>query len=267
MTASARRPSPGTALVTGASGGIGAELLPLFARDGWDLVLVARGTAAMQAIADRLSREHGIRATVIGADLARDGAADALVAELEGRGVQVDALVNNAGFTVFGPYVDTDAAAESEMLRLNVVTLTELTKRLLPPMVRRGRGHVLNVASTAAFQPGPLMAVYYATKAYVLSFSEALAEELAGTGVTVTALCPGPTQTGFQARGRMESSGLLKLGLVMRAAPVARAGYDGMRAGRRVVVPGVMNKLFVQSVRAMPRRLATWVVKTLQKSR
>jgi short-subunit dehydrogenase len=257
-----------TALVTGASGGIGLELARLFAAGGYDLVLVARSAGRLEELAGELRSRHGITARVLAKDLARPESPDEVFRELEAAGVAVDVLVNNAGFGTFGPFAETDLGQELEELQLNVVTLTHLTKKFLPGMLARRRGGVLNVGSTAGFQPGPLMAVYYATKAYVLSFSEALAEELSGTGLTVSVLCPGPTQTGFQQRAGMETSklfsGLLR---VADAAAVARAGYEGFRAGKRVVVPGLLNKVAAQSIRVTPRVLAAKLVKKLQEGR
>jgi len=199
-----------TALVTGASSGIGLELARLFAAGGYGLVLVARSGGKLEELANELRNRHGVDVRVMAIDLARPESSEELVRELEQAGVAVDVLVNNAGFATFGPFAETHLRAELEELQLNVVTLTHLTKKLLPGMLARRRGGVLNVASTAAFQPGPLMAVYYASKAYVLSFTEALAEELRGTGVTISALCPGPTVTGFQKRAAMEDSGLFR---------------------------------------------------------
>ena len=257
-----------TALVTGASGGIGWELARAFAAGGYDLILVARSAAKLEELAGELRDRHGIAARALAADLARPGAPDDIFNELETAGTAVDVLVNNAGFATFGPFAETDLATELEELQLNIVALTHLTKRFLPGMLARRRGGVLHVASTTAFQPGPLMAVYYASKAYVLSFSEALAEELRGSGVTVTALCPGPTATGFQARADMLDSRLFSGPLkVMDAATVARAGYEGFRAGRRIVIPGVRNKLVAQSVRFTPRALVTRIVRALQAKR
>ena len=257
-----------TALVTGASGGIGWELARAFAAGGYDLVLVARSAGKLEELAGELRTRNGIAARALAADLARPGSPDEVFQDLANARVAVDVLVNNAGFATFGPFAETDLASELEEIRLNVAALTHLTKRFLPGMLARRRGGVLNVASTAAFQPGPLMAVYYATKAYVLFFSEALAEELRGTGVTVTALCPGPTATGFQARADMEGSGLFTGFMkVMDAAAVARAGYQGFRSGQRIVVPGLLNKLVAQSVRVSPRRLVTRIVRTMQAKR
>jgi short-subunit dehydrogenase len=257
-----------TALVTGASGGIGRELARAFAAGGYDLVLVARSGGKLEELAAELRQRHGVAARALAKDLAAPGAPDEVFQELASAGIDADVLVNNAGFATFGPFTETDLATELEEIRLNVLALTHLTKRFLPGMLARRRGGVLNVASTAGFQPGPLMAVYYATKAYVLSFTEALAEELRGTGVTVTALCPGPTATGFQARADMEDSGLVTGPLkVMDAVTVARAGYAGFRAGKRLVVPGLMNKLLIQSVRVSPRGLVTRIVRAMQARR
>ena len=258
---------PGTVLVTGASSGIGAALAPLFARDGWHLVLVARTVAPMQALAERLGREHGVTVTVLASDLAAPGAATRLAAELASRGITVDALVNNAGFGLHGAYATTDAAEESRMLAVNVVALTELTKVLLPGMLARGHGRIMNLGSVGSFVPGPLMAVYYATKAYVLSYSEALAEELASTGVTVTALCPGLTRTGFQARAGLPTSMAAGSRVTMDVDDVARAGYAAMMRGTRVVVPGVLNKLSTFLPRFAPRRVVSAAVKRIQASR
>ena len=187
--------------------------------------------------------------------------------QLAARQLTIDILVNNAGFGVYGPFAATPAAEEARMIQVNVAALTMLTKRLLPGMIERRHGRVLNVASTAAFQPGPLMAVYYASKAYVLSFSEALSNETSGTGVTVTCLCPGPTRTGFQDRARMRESRLFSMVSVASAADVARAGYDGMMAGRAIVIPGLANKAGVQAVRVAPRALVRRLVRVLQDRR
>jgi short-subunit dehydrogenase len=252
------------ALITGASSGIGSELAKLFARDRWDVVLVARSEARLRELGTALEREHGVKATVVAADLESPDAPPHIAATLARESIEVEALVNNAGFGGAGAFVETTLASELAMIQVNIAALTHLTKLFLPAMVARRRGFVLNVASTAAFQPGPLMAVYYATKAYVLSFSEAVAEELRGSGVTVTALCPGPTATGFAGVARMESSRLFRAMAPMSAGEVAHAGYQGMLRGRRIVVPGLANKLLAQSVRFTPRRLVSTITRKLQ---
>jgi short-subunit dehydrogenase len=260
----ARVKKAGVALVTGASSGIGLELVKLFARDGYHLVLVARGADKLSAIGKELEMRTGAVATVIGADLSDPTAPPEILQRLEREGIEVDVLVNNAGYGCYGLFAGTDVVRELAMIQVNVAAPTHLIKLFLPGMLRRRRGSVLNVASTAAFQPGPLMAVNYATKAFVLSFSEALANELEGTGVTVTALCPGPTKTGFQAGAKMEDSRLVRGPWVMDAARVARAGYDGLRRGKTLVIPGLANRLLAQSVRLTPRKLVTRVVRGMQ---
>jgi len=186
--------------------------------------------------------------------------------ELQQEGVTVDVLVNNAGFATYGMFAETDLAAELQEMQLNMVTLTHLTKLFLPAMLKRRQGKILNVASTAAFQPGPLMAVYYATKAYVLSFSEALANELHGTGVSVTALCPGPTESGFQKRANIEDTRLISGRKIMGAARVARAGYRGLMVGKTIVIPGLRNKILAEAVRFSPRKVVTQVARSMQES-
>lgn len=253
-----------TALVTGASSGIGLELSRILAREGHDLVLIARRETELRRLADELSGSHDVSCHVLPADLSETGAAATVQEAVASLGIDIDVLVNNAGFGDHAQFVNSDSAQLSRMLAVNVVALTELTRAFAPDMVARGHGRVLNVASTAAFQPGPFMAVYYASKAYVLSFTEALAEELAGTGVTATALCPGVVPSGFQAAAGLEA------GTPMLRSPgakppdvVAKAAYDGMRRGRRIVIPGVLNKVGVQSLRVSPRRAVTKVVRRL----
>ena len=245
------------ALVTGASGGIGLELARLLAADGYSLTLVARDNAKLEALAGELGG-----ARVIAVDLATRGSVERVVSSA----ADVDVLINNAGVGDFGPFAEVDLAKTAGMIQLNIVALTEFTRAYLPGMLERGQGRVLNVASTAAFQPGPLMAVYYATKAYVLSFSEAVAEEVRGTGVTVTALCPGPTASGFQAGADMEDSKLVKGRKLPDAASVARAGYKAMERGDVVEVVGLRNKVMVASVRVTPRPIMRRVVHRVQES-
>ncbi len=256
-----------TALVTGASSGIGLELATLLAKGRHDLVLVARGRERLDGIARGLTEEFGVTATVLSADLTDPAAPLDIFLALAECKISIDVLVNNAGFGVYGFFADTPLAKELAMIQVNITALTHLTKLLLPAMLERRSGRILNVASTAAFQPGPLMAVYYATKAYVLSFSEALGNETAGTGVTVTALCPGPTITEFQKRAGLEMTRLFQSPLVMDAPTVARAGYDGMMRGKRVVVPGATNRTLVQALRVTPRRLATAIARRIQDSK
>ena len=251
-----------TALVTGASGGIGREFARLLAADGFTLVLVARDEARLSELAEELRRTHGVQSTVIATDLSEPSAARDIHCFLQKRGVSVDVLVNNAGFNVYGPFHESDGEQELRMLHVNVIALTHLTKLFLPEMLARGRGRILNLGSTGSFSPGPRDAVYCASKAYVLSFSEALAEELAGTPVTVTALCPGPTATRFAERAGIADIRLFEHG-VMAAADVAAVGYRALMRGRRVVVPGIANKLMTFSIRFSPRRLVTYFSKIL----
>ena len=259
-------PSMPTTLVTGASSGIGLELATLLAKNRHDVVLVARGSDKLDGIARGLGEEFGVAATALAADLSDPSAPLDIFLTLAERKVVIDVLVNDAGFGVYGFFAETSLEKELAMIQVNVAALTQLTKLFLPGMLERRRGRVLNVASTAAFQPGPLMAVYYATKAYVLSFSEALGNETAGTGVTVTALCPGPTATDFRRRADFQPARSLPGPLVMDAAAVARAGYEGMVRGKRVVVPGLANFAFVQALRATPRNLATAISRKIRES-
>ncbi len=254
------------ALITGATSGIGYELAKCFARDGYDLVLVARDQAQLQRVAQELAGAHGVAARSSPADPARPEAAAELVEALARERLEIDVLVNNAGFGTYGPFANTDLTTQEEMIQVNLVALTQLTRRLLDGMLKRRHGKILNVASTAAFQPGPLMAVYYATKAYVLSFSEALASELQGSGVTVTALCPGLTRTAFQQRAGIERTKLVR-GRPMEADAVARIGYRALMRGTLVVVPGLGNRLLILAVRFVPRRMVTAIVRGLNANR
>ncbi len=262
-----RRPTPdpsvaSTALITGASSGIGEALARRLAVDGYNLVLVARRDDRLRSLADELAVKHGITVDVMTADLSTPGSGRALAERLGGR--RIDVLANNAGVGDYGPFVGTDPDKLVQMLQLNMVTLTELTRALLPAMVARGSGRILQVASTAAFMPGPLMAGYYATKAYVLSLTEAMANELVGSGVTVTALCPGPIATGFQAGADMGSSRLVKGKQLMSAETCADIAVKGMNRGKTIVVPGVMNRLSAMSPRFLPRRLVPGIVRRAQ---
>ena len=252
-----------TALITGASGGIGYELALLLARDGFDCILVARSRDKLDELAARLESEFRVKTLVVARDLSKPTAVDEIYEEVSAASMSIDVLVNIAGFPVYGRFVDTDWQTELDMLQVNVVALTALTKLFVRGMVERRNGRILNLASTAAFVPGPLMAVYYASKAYVLSFSQALANELQGTGVTVTALAPGPTRTGFQKRGVMEDSRLVR-GQIADAKSVAAAGYRGMMRGKTIVIPGFSNKLIPWVARVSPRGAVTRVVRRMQ---
>ncbi|EJN58252.1 SDR family NAD(P)-dependent oxidoreductase [Halogranum rubrum] len=250
----------GVALVTGASSGIGLELSRLLAADGYDLVLVARSEDTLRKLGEELQGDHGVNVTVVVKDLARPESPAEIQSALEERDIPVDVLVNNAGFGTSGPFAEADLDRELDEIQVNVTALTELTRRFLPRMVERGEGRILNVASTAAFQPGPYMAVYYATKAYVLSFSEAISEELRGTGVTVTALCPGATETNFDERAGVSDTPLFQ-GNVASAADVAEMGYRATMDGKAVAVYGKKAKLLTLLVRVTPRRIVRKVVK------
>ena len=251
------------ALVTGGSGGIGAELARELARHGHDVVLAARRVEPMQALAAEL-RGLGAATTVIPADLSKPGAAATLAGEIAGRGLTVEVLVNNAGLGAAGRFDRIDPARVAEILQVNIVALTELTRLLLPNMIARRRGRIMLVASVAGFQPGPHMAAYFASKAYVLSLGEALAYELRGTGISVTTLCPGATATEFFAIAGADKSIMARhLRRMMPAEDVARLAYRGLMAGRRVVITGAMNRLTALIGRHAPRRLILRVTELL----
>jgi uncharacterized protein len=240
----------GTALVTGASTGLGAEFAKLCAAGGYDVVLVARSEARLTELGREVAQTYHVQARPLAIDLADPGAPTQIFELL--RSTPIDILINNAGFGVRGPYAETDWARESGLIQVNMVALAHLTKLFLPDMVRRRSGRILNIASTAAFVPGPFMALYYASKAFVLSFSEALSNEVRGTGVTVTVLCPGATRTEFaQAAGITDSP--LFHGPTMGAAEVGRIGYDAMMAGKSSVIAGARNRWMIRGTRLVPR--------------
>lgn len=259
-----QRGRAGTALVTGASGGLGLGLAQELASRGHDLILTARSAGKLAAAAAEIAKARGVRAQAIEADLAEPAGARALADALAASGAEVEVLVNNAGIGMHGPFAESDEGALLGMLQLNVVSLAQLTRLLLPGMVARRRGRVLNVASTAGFVPGPFMAGYYASKAFVLSLSVALSEELAGTGVTCTALCPGPTRTGFDTAAGITGTRLFRSGWVMDVPAVARAGVNGLLAGKAVVVPGLRNKLLTTSSGLAPRAITAKIARSLQ---
>ena len=255
-----------TALITGASGGIGYELAKLFARDRYNLVLVARSEKKLGEIAQDFTATFGISVTILSKDLAIPTAPEEIFTELQQKSITVEVLVNNAGFATYGLFAETDLNTELQMMQVNMVALTHLTKFFLKDMVKQGEGKILNIASMAAFEPGPLMAVYYATKAYVLSFSEAIANELEGSGVTVTVLCPGPTESGFQKRADMEKSKLFSGQQIMDTQSVAEIGYRGLMENKTLVIAGVKNQFLAQLVRFMPRKLVTKLVRKMQEA-
>ena len=256
-----------TALVTGGSGGIGFEIARVLAKKGFDLVLVARKRDALEAAAGQLEGKYGARVHVFAADLRRAEAPQMIFDFLHNENIPIEVLINNAGFGLLGEFADTKLQRELEMIQVNISALTSLTKLFLPAMIKRKSGRVLNLASTAAFQPGPLMAVYYATKAYVLSFSQALAEELRDSGVTVTVLCPGPTATEFASSANVGKSGLFAAFGIADAADVAEFGVSAMMHGRRVAIPGIKNKIVAQASRFTPRAVSTRITRMAQESR
>jgi short-subunit dehydrogenase len=257
-----------TALITGASSGIGWELARIFAANGIHLVLVARTREKLQRLAADLHSAHSIEANVIVADLAHPDAARQIYRELESQSVAVDYLVNNAGFGIRAPFERNDLNTILEMLQVNVTALTLLTRLFLNEMLVRKNGKILNVASTAAFQPGPYMAVYYATKAYVLSFSEALRHELRDSGVSVSVLAPGPTSTGFQERAGAKDIKLMKSKMmsVMDAATVAQKGFEGMMKNEKVIIPGFVNRILAIGAHVGPRGISTAIAGSLNKT-
>jgi hypothetical protein len=254
-----------TALITGASVGIGRELARIFAENGHDLVLVARNVEQLQQVAAECESLGKVKARVLQKDLSLPNAATQIFDELKRDGVVVDTLVNNAGFGNYGPFAEVDLDADLRLLQVNIVALTALTKLFLRQMLARRSGRIMNVASMAAFQAGPLMSTYYASKAYVLHFSEAIANECSGKGVVVSALCPGPVRTEFQARAGIGGSRLFKGKASMDARTVALAGYRGLMRGKRIVAPGISNKLLLHTSGLVPRRLATFIAGRLNK--
>uniref|UniRef100_Q02AD5 Short-chain dehydrogenase/reductase SDR n=1 Tax=Solibacter usitatus (strain Ellin6076) TaxID=234267 RepID=Q02AD5_SOLUE len=253
----------GMALITGASSGIGAELARLCAADGYGLILVARRTDRLEQLGAELAAAHNVKFRTIAADLAEPDAATAIYRQTSGD--TIDILINNAGFGLRGRYDQTEWNAEARLIQVNITALAQLTKSYVKDMVRRGSGRILNVGSTAAFVPGPLMAMYYASKAFVVSFSEALAKEFEGTGVTVTVLCPGPTRTEFDAAAGITDSKLFR-GSAMTAQEVAQIGYRAMMAGQAEVIAGARNRWMILSTRLAPRTMLAAIAKRLNSS-
>jgi len=246
-----------TVLITGASGGIGYEFAKLLARDHFNLVLVARSEDKLTQVANEL-RPHGILVKTIPLDLSSPSAPKSLFEQLQRENIAIDILINNAGFGAYGEFAKMPESKVLGQIDLNIRALTELTRLFLPAMIARKNGRIMNVASVAGFQPGPLMAVYYATKAYVISFSEAIANEVQGSGVTVTCFCPGATHTGFARRAGIEESRLFSLG-AMSAERVARDGYRALMKGQTLAISGTHNWLIAQSTRFAPRKMVTAV--------
>ena len=252
-----------TVLITGASSGIGLELAKRFAALGNNLILVARSESKLQDLSRDLIQQHSVHVEVVVADLAKVDAAKQLVSELDERKLIVNVLVNNAGFGELGKFAEIDVDRQMDMVRLNVVTVVQLTRLLLPEMLKRGSGGVINVASTAAFQPGPNMAVYYATKAFVLSFSDAIHEELIDTGIKVVCLAPGPTTTGFAEDSGMKSLKMFSAN-AMDVGVVADAAIRAYESNRALVIPGLKNKIGAFMNRLAPRVVVRKMVKKLQ---
>jgi short-subunit dehydrogenase len=246
------------ALITGASAGIGHELAKVLAENNFNLVLVARNQARLNKIAEELRAVNQVSTRVVAQDLAHPQAAAEIFQKT--KDLPVSVLVNNAGFGTYGPFATADLAVQTDMIQVNVVSLVQLTNLFLQPMIARNTGRILNVASTAAFQPGPLISVYYATKAFVYSFSYALAEDLAGTGISVTALCPGMTRTEFFERARMRKR---HPWISMDARKVAEIGFRALMKGKRVVIPGLMNQILSFFAKRTPPRLTSAVVKRI----
>jgi len=253
----------GAALITGASSGIGAELARLCAGDGYSVILVARRADRLAELAENLAREYRVQARVIALDLAEATACEALHDQTHGDKVEI--LINNAGFGLRGPYAETDWEAESRMVQVNMTALAHLTKLFVKDMLRRGSGRILNVGSTAAFVPGPFMAMYYASKAFVVSLSLSIANELQGSGVSVTVLCPGPTRTEFDQAAGVGDSNLFK-GPVMSAAAVAREGYAAMMAGKPELIAGARNRWMILLTRLAPRTMLARFTRRLNSS-
>lgn len=246
-----------TALITGASSGIGHELSKIFAMNGHDLVLIARSKQQLEIAARELKDRHDIQIKVISKDLSKPAASQEVYDEITSEGIDVDVLVNNAGIGTNGKFIDSPFEEHMDLMQLNIVSLTNLCKLFGTDMASRGSGSILNVASTAAFQAGPFMSTYYASKAYVLMFSEGLSKEFKYSGVTITTLCPGPTKTDFFEKAGMKNSILMRSPHALSAARVAKVGYEGLLKGKTIVIPGLINKLMVFSVRLTPRSMIT----------
>lgn len=252
-----------TALITGASGGIGLELSGIHAKQGGNLVLVARNKSRLDEIKSEFETKYKVSVYTIGKDLSVADSAKEVYEEVKKQNISVDYLINNAGFGDYGLFAETDWEKEKRMIHLNITTLTQLTKLFLPDLIKQGGGKIMNLGSTASFQPGPLMAVYFATKAYVLSFSEALNNEVADKGITVTALCPGLTESGFVDAAAMNKSKMAKNKKIPTSKEVAEYGYKAMMKGKSVAIHGFMNRIMANSGKFAPRKLTVKITRSL----
>ena len=252
-------------LITGATTGIGYELAKLFAKDKYELIIIARNETKLSETASFLIKDYNVKVKFIPKDLSMQDSAKEIFDELKKENISIDMLVNNAGFGDQGAFADSDMKNDIDMISLNITSLVILNRLFLDDMLKRNSGKILNVASTAAFQSGPFMAVYYATKAFVLSFSEAVSEELTGTNVTVSCLCPGPTETEFQNRAGIKKTKMMnrKKFTVMSAAEVALTGYKEMMKGKRIIIPGFANKAGAIFVKLLPRKIITKITRSL----
>ncbi|MBK8552819.1 MAG: SDR family oxidoreductase [Ignavibacteria bacterium] len=256
-----------TVLITGATTGIGYELAKLFAKDKYDLVIIARNGSKLKEVSDELVKDFRVNVKSISKDLSKTLSAEEIYQELNKENINIDVLINNAGFGSLGAFSESDLSNDLEMIQLNITSLVVLTKLFMSDMIRNNSGKIMNVASTAAFQPGPFMAIYYATKSFVLHFSEAIAEELTDTQITVTALCPGPVITEFQNRAGIQNTKLVnrKISGLMSAEEVAEIGFKGLMKGKRIVIPGIINKVIPLLVRLSPRKFVAKVAGSLHK--
>ena len=254
----------GTALLTGASSGIGSSMARILAEEGWNLVIVGRSKDRLERMRDVLSSKNGVKVTVVEADLSLDGAAQGVYETVKGYGIEVDYLINCAGIGDFGFFVESDLKKQEDMIHINDLALVSMTGLFVPDMIARGSGRILNVSSVAAFQPGPLMSIYYASKAFVQSFTEALAVELKGTGVKVSVLCPGPTDTPFLEKAGQTEQNMYKKSACVTADKVAAYGLRKAEKGKVVIVCGLDFKLMIFFVRLAPRSLTRWAVFKLQ---
>jgi short-subunit dehydrogenase len=259
--------SSNTALITGASSGIGRELALEHAARGGNMVLVARRMAELQELKAHIEGTHTVQVVIIAKDLSRPHAAREIYEEVQSMNLHVDILMNNAGFGALGEFARADVQTSLNMIHVNITALVELTRLFVDDMIKRRTGRILNVASTAAFQPGPLMAIYYATKSFVVSFSEALRYELRNTGVTVTTLCPGPTISEFQSVAGMNNIAMMSMPGIPSSRTVAKYGYNAMLRGKGIAVQGTMNKISSFMTRVIPRSIMLRLVAGLQSSR